>query len=147
MAKESKSVPPNNSFYTTEFSNYHPDRIRDLCGQSCRTCSMPYWLNLGSHEQCALTCCSCSNMGPLMLTRGNLGQYGLSCCSCSMMDHWGFADNPGRCVQLHCSGSTYPGPPCIHVQNAQSGCICNISVGLHAVHILHHRQILLLDIL
>ena len=83
-----------------------------------------------------------------MLNRGNPEQYGLSCCNCNMMDHWGFVDNPGRCVRLRCSGNTYPGPPYTHVQSGQSGYTCSISVGLHGVHILlHHHQILLLDIL
>lgn len=83
-----------------------------------------------------------------MLNRGNPEQYGLSCCNCNMMDHWGFVDNPGRCVRLRCSGNTYPGPPYTHVQSGQSGYTCSISAGLHGVHILlHHHQILLLDIL
>lgn len=147
MAKEKKRVPPNNSFYTTKFSNYHPDRIRDLCGQSCHTCSMPCWPKWGSRERCARACCSCSMKGPTLPSPGTPGQYGLSCYSCSMRARWDFVGNPWQCVQLRCSGSTYLGPLYIRVQSGQSGCICSISVDLPYAHNLHLPQILLLDIL
>ena len=137
-----KVYPQTTAFYTTKFSNYHPDRIRDLCGQSCHIDSMPYWRNLGSREQCAQACCSCNRMGLMLLTQGTLEQCGLSCCSCSMMAHLDFVGSPEQCVLLRCSGSTYPGPPYILVQNGQSGYTYSTFADLHGGHILHHLSLL-----